>query len=451
MELSIIILAAGQGKRMYSELPKVLHPVGGIPMIEHVVKTSELLKPKHINIVYGNGGAVVKDRMAHLNVKWCEQKKRKGTGHAVLQAIPKIPDEHQVLVLYGDVPLICEHSLRRFLEIGSKADVAVLTAKVSDPTGLGRIIRDFGAKVKAIVEQRECSSEELEIREINSGIITASAKKLKEWLPKLKNKNACGEYYLTDIIAMAVKEGSKVDAIKAIDAKEVLGVNSRNQLVRVERYYQKKQAENLLNQGVMIVDPSRFDLRGDLIAGKDVKIDINTIFEGRVSIGNNTQIGPNCFIKNANIGHNVVIKPNCVIDGAEISDNCHVGPFARLRPGTCLFEGAHIGNFVEIKNSQIGAGTKANHLSYLGDAEIGSNVNIGAGTITCNYDGINKHQTIIKDRAFIGSNTQLVAPVTVGAGATIGAGSTITEDAPDNELTIARAVQKTIPGWKKNS
>lgn len=448
MELSIVILAAGQGKRMYSELPKVLHPVGGKPMLEHVVKIAELLKPNRINVVVGNGASIVKDRMSHLNVKWCEQKEQKGTGHAVLQALPKIPDDHQVLVVYGDVPLICEHSLRRFLEKGAKADVAVLTATVSDPTGLGRIIRDFGGKVKAIVEQRDGTTEDLEVKEINSGIITAKASSLKKWLPALTNKNASGEFYLTDIVAMAVKEGAKVDAVLALNSNEVLGVNSREELVRVERCYQQQQAKNLLNQGVLITDPSRFDLRGEIITGIDVEIDVNNVFEGRVVIGNNSKIGPNCVIKNTTIGNHVVIEANSVIDGAEIADHCTVGPFARLRPGACLALHAKVGNFVEMKNTYLGEGSKANHLSYLGDARIGNQVNIGAGTITCNYDGINKHQTIIKDGAFIGSDTQLVAPVIIGEGATIGAGSTITSDAPDHQLTLSRADQKTVAGWK---
>lgn len=440
--MDVVILAAGQGTRMKSSLPKVLHKLAGKPMLEHVINTARQLNPTKIVVVCGNGSDKVKEYFSDQPITWVEQSEQLGTGHAVQQALPYLSDESDVIVLYGDVPLIQISTLEKM----NGADLTLLTSHFEDSHGFGRIIRDTENNVLSIVEQKDASEEQKNIKEINSGIMATKVVLLKEWLPKLQNKNAQKEFYLTDIVAMAVSEAKTVASVLA-PSGEVKGVNDRRELSQLERLLQLWTAEKLLRQGVSIIDPSRFDCRGDLNVDRDVTIDINVVFEGDVTIGRNTLIGPNCVIKNSVIGENVEIKANSVIEGAVIESSAVIGPFARLRPGTKISKGARVGNFVEIKNTVLGEGSKASHLSYLGDATIGTNVNIGAGTITCNYDGRNKHHTTIEDNAFIGSNTELVAPVTIGAGATIGAGSTISKDAPAAKLTLARTVQKTIDGW----
>jgi len=450
MNLSTVILAAGKGKRMYSETPKVLHPLAGKTLLEHVVNSSYAVNPHHQPIVvYGHEGEKVKKTLAHLNVAWVEQSQQLGTGHALLQALTHIPDDHNVLVLYGDVPLISAETLKSFIDTTPKNSIGILTATFPDPSGLGRIIRNKEGQITQIIEDKDSTDAQRRIQEINSGIYILPANLLKKWLPQLQNQNAQKEYYLTDIIAMAVSENIAIHSSQPGAYEEVLGINDRVQLAKLERQYQLRQAEKLLRQGVTLHDPARFDLRGELSVGSDVIIDINVIIEGKVQIGNHCLIGPNCVLRNVIIGDHVEIKANSVIDGAEIAEGCSVGPFARLRPGTVLSPRSHIGNFVEIKNSEIGTGTKVNHLTYLGDSDVGKNVNVGAGTITCNYDGINKHRTTIGDDAFIGSNSQLVAPVTIGAGATIGAGSTITRDAPAHQLTLSRGQQRSIENWQR--
>lgn len=429
---------------MKSSLPKVLHSIGGKPMLEHVINTARQLNPNKIVVVCGDSSDEVKAHFSNNDVTWVKQAEQLGTGHAVQQALPHLADDAEIIVLYGDVPLIQAATLEKL----KGADLTLLTSYFQNPTGLGRIIRDDQSNILAIVEQRDASPEQLQINEINSGIISTKVAFLKEWLPKLKNKNAQKEYYLTDIVAMAVAESKQVNSVLA-DPSEVRGVNDRKELAQLERILQVRTAQFLQERGVTIVDPNRFDCRGDLTVDRDVSIDINVIFEGDVTIGRKTQIGANCIIKNSVIGEGVEIKANSMIEDAIIANAAVIGPFARLRPGAKIAKGAHVGNFVEIKNTTLGEGSKANHLSYLGDATIGTNVNIGAGTITCNYDGVNKHHTTIENDAFVGSNTELVAPVTIGAGATIGAGSTITEDAPAGKLTLGRATQKTIDGWAR--
>lgn len=449
MSLHIVILAAGKGTRMRSRLPKVLHKLGGKPLLEHVIKTAQNLHPKKIHVVYGEGGALVQECLKQYNINWIEQEKQLGTGHAVMQALPFIEHASQVLVLYGDVPLITTTTLEQLIQGMPQNSVGLLTTEFSDPSGMGRIIRDELGVIKAIVEHKDASPLQLQIKEINSGILVTTSKILRNYLPRIRQHNAQGEYYLTDIIAMLVHDKIPISSLLTTNPEEVTGINDQQQLATVERQYQSNLAAKLMHQGLNLIDPSRFDLRGDLTINSDVTIDVNVIIEGKVSIDANTNIGPNNFLKNVQIGKNVTIKPNCVVEDAVIADNCIVGPFARIRPGTHLEAGAHVGNFVEVKNAKIGKNSKANHLSYLGDATIGNNVNVGAGTITCNYDGVNKHQTIIEDGVFIGSNTSLVAPVKIGKNATIGAGSVITEDAPAEKLTIARARQITIEHWKR--
>ncbi|MEM1244367.1 MAG: bifunctional UDP-N-acetylglucosamine diphosphorylase/glucosamine-1-phosphate N-acetyltransferase GlmU [Pseudomonadota bacterium] len=448
MALSIIILAAGKGKRMKSKLPKTLHKIGGKPILEHVYNTAKKLSDK-IFIVYGHGGDQVKEELEHLSATWVMQEQLLGTGHAVMKALPYIPDEDSVLVLVGDCPLISEETLHRLLKVAEMHDVSLVVADLLDPTGFGRILQDQTGRVIAIIEERDATTKQKQITTVNTGLITASAKNLKTWLPALKAENAQEEYYLTDIIALANADGLSVKAVRTEMADEILGVNDRIQLAKLERLYQLKIAEQLLMQGVTIMDPARFDCRGDISIEKDVTLDINTILEGEVKIGENSYIGANCYIKDAVIGKDVYIKPNTIIDSAVIDDHCRIGPFARIRPGTQLKSSVHIGNFVEIKKSSIDTDSKVNHLTYVGDTLIGKAVNVGAGTITCNYDGVNKHQTIIEDNVFIGSGVELVAPIKIEKDATIGAGSTITKKVPAGQLTLERSDQVNIPDWKR--
>lgn len=451
MGLNIIILAAGKGQRMMSDIPKVLHPLGGQPLLERVVKTALQLSPQAIHVVYGNGGSTVSHALQHLPVNWVEQTQLLGTGHAVLQALPYCADDARVLILYGDVPLISVESLKSLLENTPTEQLGLIVAELPNPHGFGRIIRNERGEITAIVEQRDASEHQRAIKEINTGIMTASARQLKQWLPQLKNTNQQQEYYLTDVIALAASQGLTIHGAKSTCSEETRGVNDRVELAALERFYQHQTAMTWMRQGVTIADPNRIDVRGEVTIATDVFIDINVIFEGRVIIGKNSRIGPNVLLKNVEIGENVAILANSVVEGAIIADSCQIGPFARVRPGTVLASGVKIGNFVEVKKSRLGQNSKAQHLSYLGDAVIGSEVNIGAGTITCNYDGINKNPTHIADGAFVGSNTSLVAPVSIGKNATIGAGSTITRDAPDDGLTVARARQTTIKGWRRKA
>jgi bifunctional UDP-N-acetylglucosamine pyrophosphorylase/glucosamine-1-phosphate N-acetyltransferase len=449
MALSIVILAAGNGTRMQSSLPKVLHSVGGMPLLFHVINTAKVLKPDTIYVVYSHGNQKVKEKFSDLDVNWVLQNEPQGTGHALMQVVPYIKDEDRVLVLYGDVPLIKPSTLQQLVNVTSLNQVGLLVANKEDPNGFGRIIRDKNNKIIAIVEHRDATENQLKINEINTGILTVQAGVLKKWLPKLKRNNAQAEFYLTDIISMAVHDKITVTSVTASSAIEVSGINDRNELMTVERYYQLLQAEEYMKEGVTLLDPHRVDFRGQANIARDVIIDINVILEGEIEIGEGSSIGPNTVLKNVKIGNNVIIKSHCMIEDAIILDNCIIGPFARLRPGTILQEGVHIGNFVELKNAQIDEKSKVNHLTYLGDAVIGKQVNIGAGTITCNYDGQHKFTTLVGDRAFIGSGTELVAPIKVGEEAYIGAGSTITEDAPSGQLTLGRARQVTIKRWQK--
>jgi bifunctional UDP-N-acetylglucosamine pyrophosphorylase/glucosamine-1-phosphate N-acetyltransferase len=447
--LEVIVLAAGQGKRMHSDLPKVLHRLAGRPLLEHVLQTARALQPAAIHVVYGHGGEAVRAAFAaQADLNWVHQAAQHGTGHAVAQAMPRVAEGATVLVLYGDVPLIRPQTLQGLLSAAGEG-LALLTAEVDNPAGYGRILRDPSGRVLRIVESRDATPQEAAVREVNTGFLAAPAAKLRNWLAGLTNHNAQGEYYLTDIIALAVADGVAVATRAPGDVSEIAGVNSKQDLAQVERLYQKQQAERLMRQGVTLRDPARLDVRGELACGRDVVIDVNVVFEGRVVLGDRVQVGPNNVIRDSTIGADTEILPNCVIEQSEIGSRCRIGPFSRLRPGNRIAEGAHIGNFVEVKNSEVGAGSKMNHLSYIGDTTVGSHVNIGAGTITCNYDGANKHRTVIGDNVFVGSNTALVAPVSVGAGATIGAGSVITRDAPAGELTLARAPQVTKPGWKR--
>ena len=450
MKLTSIILAAGQGTRMRSRLPKVLHPIAGRPMLGHVIAAAQALHSEAIHVVYGHGGETVKQVLAGENVRWVEQAEQLGTGHAVEQAMPEVPDDHTVLVLYGDVPLITGETLSRVAEAAGNGEaVAVLTVELDDPAGYGRIVRSEGGQVRRIVEQKDASTEEQAIREINTGLLAAPAGRMKEWLARCENNNAQGEYYLTDIIAMAAGEGFPVKGVLAHDPDEVAGVNDRVQLARLERVYQSREAERLMRAGATLADPARVDVRGELSVGRDCSIDVNCVFEGRVVLGEGVRIGPNCLIRDSEIQDGAEILANSVLEEVKVGPETHVGPFARLRPGTVLARGAKVGNFVETKQAEIGEGSKVNHLSYVGDARLGRGVNVGAGTITCNYDGANKHLTVIEDDAFIGSDTQLVAPVTVGAGATLGAGTTLTQDAPAGQLTISRARQRTFANWER--
>ena len=448
-QLTVVILAAGQGTRMKSDLPKVLHRVGGKPMLERVYESARALKPDAIHIVYGHGGERVKACMSHLDARWEEQAEQLGTGHAVDQALPRIDDGQTVLVLYGDVPLIGSATLERLVEASAGNALGLLTAELDDPTGYGRILRDAAGRVQSIVEQKDATPAQLAIGEVNTGMMAVNAGLLRGWLGNLDNDNAQGEYYLTDVIARAVKDGIAVNAIATRDLAEIEGVNDRLQLARLERVLQRRQAERLMYDGVTLRDPARFDLRGRLDCGQDVEIDVNVVFEGHVVLGDRCYVGPNCLLKDVVIGDDARIEANCVLESSSIGDRCLIGPFARLRPECDLAEGVKVGNFVEVKKSAVEAGSKINHLSYVGDTLMGANVNVGAGTITCNYDGANKHLTVIGDDVFIGSDSQLVAPVTIGSGATIGAGSTITRDVPADQLTLSRSPQQTRRGWKR--
>jgi len=450
MRLGVVILAAGQGKRMCSALPKVLHPLAGRPLLAHVLDAAERLGSAKTVVVYGHGGEQVPSVLGDRDCAWVEQAERLGTGHAVRHAMPVLQDLDRVLVLYGDVPLVDPETLGGLIEASRDCPLGILTATLGDPTGYGRILRDPGTRhILRIVEHRDASPEERDIREVNTGFLVAERTRLQGWLDRLTNDNAQGEYYLTDVIGLAVAEGEEVASVQAPTVEEISGVNDRVQLAALERHYQGRLAEDLMRAGVTLADPARIDIRGTLKTGRDVTIDVNLVVEGRVSLGDGVRIGPNCLIRDSVIAEGVEILANCVIEGAQVGPGARVGPFARLRPEAHLDANTHIGNFVEIKKSRVGPGSKVNHLTYVGDAEIGRGVNVGAGTITCNYDGANKFKTVIGDGAFIGSNTALVAPVTVGAGATIGAGSVITSDAPPEELTLARGRQVTIPGWQR--
>ncbi|NOS74979.1 MAG: bifunctional UDP-N-acetylglucosamine diphosphorylase/glucosamine-1-phosphate N-acetyltransferase GlmU [Methyloglobulus sp.] len=450
MTITTIILAAGKGTRMCSEIPKILHKIANRSLLEHVYDMSKQLADNQIKIVYGHGAELVKENLKHLQASWIEQKQQLGTGHAVQQVTDQIGDADTVLILYGDVPLLQLTTVQALLaNVGDKS-LGLLTVNLTDPKGYGRIIRDSSGRVQKIVEEKDASPDEKLIKEVNTGIMAVKGGKLKSWLGQLKNNNAQGEYYLTDIIEMAVGEKIKVITNQPSTEDEVMGVNNRMQLSHLERVYQLEQAHKLMAQGVTLRDPVRFDIRGNIESlGQDIEIDINVILEGKNTIGSNVIIGANTRIKNSIIGNNVEILDNCIIEDAIIGAGSRIGPFARLRPETVLANNVHIGNFVEIKKSDVAEKSKINHLSYIGDSTVGSNVNIGAGTITCNYDGVNKFRTIIEDGAFIGSATQLVAPVTVGKNATIGAGSTITKDSPENQLTLSRVKQVSVSGWQR--
>lgn len=433
---------------MYSDLPKVLHTLAGKPMVQHVIDTAEELGARNIHLVYGHGGELLKQTLKTESLNWVEQREQLGTGHAMQQAAPFFADDEDILMLYGDVPLISAETLTRLCAAKPEGGIGLLTVELDNPTGYGRITRDNG-KVSGIVEHKDANDTQRQIREINTGILVANGADLKRWLASLDNNNAQGEYYITDVIGMAWQEGREISAVQPERLSEVEGVNNRLQLSRLEREYQREQGEKLLLAGVMLRDPARFDLRGTLAHGRDVEIDTNVIIEGSVTLGHRVKIGTGCVIKNSVIADDCEISPYSVVEDARLESDCSIGPFARLRPGAELATGAHVGNFVEMKKARLGKGSKAGHLSYLGDADIGDNVNIGAGTITCNYDGVNKFKTIIGDGVFVGSDTQLVAPVTVGAGATIAAGTTVTRDIQENELVLSRVPQVHKQGWQR--
>lgn len=447
-KLNIVILAAGKGTRMFSDTPKVLHRLAGQPLLQHVVNAAKQLQADKIIVVYGFGGDAVPNAFAHEQITWVEQKEQLGTGHAMLQAAPHLDADATTLILLGDVPLVSIESCQQL--IGKTKELGLLTVKKQNPAGYGRIVRDTSEAVQAIVEHKDASEAQRQINEVNTGMMAVNNTHLKHWLTQLNNQNAQGEYYLTDIVAMAVKQGLTVASEVTSDEASVEGVNSKPDLATLERVYQMRNATKLLQAGVTLADPARIDMRGKLTVGKDVEIDVGCVFEGDVVLAGGVKIGPYCVIRNSSIGEGTVIAAFTHIEQAKVEANCKLGPYARLRPGAEIADSAHIGNFVEVKNSQVGVGSKVNHLSYVGDASIGKNVNIGAGTITCNYDGVNKHKTVIEDDVFIGSDTQLVAPVVIGQGATIAAGSTITKNAPAGQLTFCRAKdQKSIPNWKK--
>lgn len=449
MGLSVVILAAGQGTRMRSALPKVLHKLADKPLLEHVIDSANELGADDIHVVYGHGGDAVPTALAHCNVDWIKQEQQLGTGHAVAQAIPHVTADKQVLVLYGDVPLTSVAILKNLVEFGRESGFSLLTITLDDSTGYGRIVRDETGQVVRIVEHKDATEIERQIKEVNTGILCVSREKLAQWLEQLDNNNSQGEFYLTDIIAMAVADGMTIKSTSPADEHEVLGVNNKRQLAELERAFQLNAANQLMDAGVGLRDPARLDIRGKVSCGKDVIIDINVILEGKVEIADNVSIGPNCVISNSRIESGANILANTVIENAVIGADCNVGPYARIRPDTELADGCRVGNFVEIKKAKIGAGSKVNHLSYVGDSIVGKDVNIGAGTITCNYDGANKHLTEIGDGVFVGSDTQLVAPVKIGAGATIGAGSTITKEVDAGSLALSRSKQISKSGWKR--
>lgn len=448
MKLSIVILAAGQGTRMHSVLPKVLQPLAGRPLLQHVVDCAKELVVDDICVVYGHGGDRVRSTVTDTSLTWALQEQQLGTGHAVLQAMPQVADDTRVLILFGDVPLLRPATLRRLLDDCPEDDLGVLTVDLQDARGYGRIVRENGSVVR-IVEQKDATPEEQRIREINTGVMCVPAKRLKPWLANLKSDNDQAEYYLTDIVDIAVRSGVAVHGVKAEDEDEVMGINDKQQLAMVERALQRRLVDDLMRRGVGFADPSRVDIRGTLSCGRDVFIDVNTIFEGTVTLGDNVHIEANNLIRDSEIASGTVIHPNCHVEQARLGAECEIGPFARLRPGAQLADQVKVGNFVEIKNSVVADGSKVNHLTYIGDADIGKSVNVGAGTITCNYDGASKHRTTIGDGAFIGSGVELVAPVEVGADATIGAGSTISKKAPDGKLTLERGRQMTVDAWKR--
>ena len=449
MDLSVIILAAGQGTRMKSAMPKVLHALAGKPLVQHVIDNAHGLNAKAIHLIYGHGGDQVRATITDATIQWVLQAQQLGTGHAVQQAIPNLPDDQRVLILYGDVPLTRSETLQALLAKQPQNGIALLTVTLPDPTGYGRIVRNAAGNVTAIVEQKDATDEQKKIAEVNTGILCCAAKDLRRWLGKLKNDNAQKEYYLTDIIAMCVGEGGAVQTHQPASRDEVEGVNNRLQLADLERRYQRRVAEELMTAGVTLRDPARLDVRGAVKIAQDVILDINVVLEGKVEIGSGSEIGANCVIKDCVLGKNVTVQPNSVLEGAVVGDGAIIGPFARLRPGAELADHVHIGNFVEVKKAKIGVGSKANHLAYIGDAEIGRDCNVGAGTITCNYDGANKHLTVLEDDVFVGSDTQLVAPVRVGKGATIGAGTTVTKDVAPDALVISRVKQTEISGWQR--
>ena len=446
--MNIVVLAAGMGKRMNSDLPKVMHHLGGKPLLAHVLDCARSLMPNGIFIVYGHGGEQVPEAFSAADLKWAKQDPQLGTGHAVMQAAPMLDDSVPTLVLYGDVPLVSHETLMRLQAKAGSARLALLTVEVDDPSGYGRIVRE-GERIVRIVEHKDADDATRKIREINTGILVAPTGALKRWLGALSNDNAQREYYLTDIIAAAVADGVAVVSSRPLAEWETRGVNSKVQLAELERVLQRNQARQLMEAGVTLADPARLDIRGSLVCGRDVEIDINCVFEGNVQLGDGVRIGANCVLRNAQIGAGTELLPFTHVDGASVGAQARIGPYARLRPGTELGDHTHVGNFVEMKNAKVAAQSKANHLAYIGDAVIGQRVNIGAGTITCNYDGVNKHQTVIEDDAFIGSDTQLVAPVRVGRGATLGAGTTLTRDAPADQLTVSRAKQLSIASWKR--
>jgi len=447
--LDVVILAAGKGTRMHSARPKVLHALGGKPLLQHVVDTARKLGAGGIEVVIGHEAERIEQALAGQALHFVRQERQLGTGHAVLQALPGLNAQALALILYGDVPLVREATLREFLQLPDANSMAVLTCRVADPTGLGRIVRDDDGAICRIVEEKDASAAERGIEEINSGIMAVPVALLQRWLPRIEANNAQREYYLTDLVGLALADDCRVHTLCCEDEVEITGVNNRVQLAQLERRYQARRAEALMLAGVTLRDPARIDLRGELEAGVDTEIDVNVIVEGVVSLGDGVHIGPNCVLKNCRIGAGSRIDANCVVEDAQIGEACSIGPFARIRPGTVLEQAAKIGNFVEIKNAHVGHHSKVNHLSYVGDSELGSEVNIGAGTITCNYDGVNKARTIIGDKVFIGSNTALVAPVNVASGATVAAGSVITENVGQEQLAVARGRQRNIDGWKR--
>jgi bifunctional UDP-N-acetylglucosamine pyrophosphorylase/glucosamine-1-phosphate N-acetyltransferase len=448
MTFSVVVLAAGKGTRMKSSLPKVLHPIGGKPMVQHIINTVKKLGATNIHLVYGHGREQLQDKLSHNDLSWCLQDQQLGTGHAVQQAAPHIQDDEDVLILVGDAPLIKESTLQQLIAVKKHADLALLTVELKDPTGMGRIIRQ-GEQVTAIVEHKDASESQRQIKETNTGMMIMGGKDLKRWLSALNNHNAQGEFYLTDVIEMAAKEGKSIHASQPSSAIEVEGINNRVQLASIERAYQAEQAQALMMQGVSLLDPARFDLRGELDVGQDISIDVNVIVEGKVKIGSNVTIGANCILIDSIIEDNATIHANSILEQATVGQHCSVGPYARLRPGSVMKEQSRVGNFVEMKKTILGKGSKANHLTYLGDTVVGEGANIGAGTITCNYDGVNKFKTIIGDGAFIGSNSALVAPAIIGVNATVGAGSVVTKEVSDNELAIARAKQRNVSNWQR--
>ena len=447
-KLSVVILAAGKGTRMYSDLPKVLHKIAGKPMVKHVIDTAKQLNAAQIHLIYGHGADLLKQRLADEPVNWVFQAEQLGTGHAMQQAAPFFADDENILMLYGDAPLITAETLQKLIAAKPENGIALLTVNLENPTGYGRIIRQDG-NVTAIVEQKDANAEQLKITEVNTGVMVSDGASFKKWLARLDNNNAQGEYYMTDVIGLANQDGFKVVAVQATDMMEVEGANNRLQMAALERYFQRKQAQKLLLAGVSLTDPERFDLRGELEHGKDVEIDINVIIEGNVRLGNRVKIGAGCVLKNVEIADDVEIKPYSVLENAVVGEKAAIGPFSRLRPGAELAAETHVGNFVEIKQAKVGKGSKVNHLTYIGDAEIGRDCNIGAGVITCNYDGANKFKTVIGDNVFVGSDSQLSAPVTIADNVTVAAGATVTDNVAAGELVISRVRQRHIPNWKR--